>query len=123
MAPISTMVLRSWRWVTEWAESKGPPISVEISNIEDHDVHDVVPSTIRLNGTVKVLPGSEGVSGGVLTVEFKASEAIRSLGTVVPGATYPTVQGRFKTGDDFFSGQGRVDIISMKTQLKSQASN
>lgn len=113
----------SARWVTEWAEIKGPPISAQISNIEDHDVRDVVPSTILLNGTVKIIPGSERVSGGVLTVEFNGSEAIRSLGTVVPGTVYPTVQGRFKKGDDVFSGQGRVEIISRKAEPESHASN
>jgi hypothetical protein len=96
---------------------------VEISKIEDHDVCDVVPSTILLNGTVKIIPGSERISGGVLTVELKVSEAIQSLGTAVPGSAYPMVQGRFKKGDDVFSGQGRVEIISIKTQPESQTSN
>ncbi len=111
------------QWDTQWAGGGGPRISARISKIEDYNVSDVIPSTIRLNGTAEIIPRSDDVSSGVLTVEFKGSEAVRSLGTVVPGTAYPTVQGRFKKGSDVFSGKARVEIISTKAQLKSQASH
>jgi hypothetical protein len=110
-------------WSTGWVAGGGPDISARISKIEDHDVSGVIPSTIRLNGMVEIIPGSDHVSRGVLRVQFNASQALQSLGTLYPGSAYPTVQGRFKKGCDVFSGQGRVDITSMKAQLKSQASN
>ena len=95
-------------WSSRWAMSGGPPITVQISNIQDHVVGDVETSTIRLNGIAEIIPGSDSISNGVLTVNFDSSEAVQSLGTAVPGTVYPTVQG--KVGADYFSAQSRVEI-------------
>ena len=100
------------QWLTQWAIEGGPPISARISNIEGHSVSEVDPATIRLNGTVRIINGSAVISNDVLTVQFDAGEAVRSLGTVVPGTTvFPTVQGTLPIADVIFSGQGRVDIV------------
>jgi len=101
------------QWLTQWAlEENGPSISAKISNIKGHSVSEVDPSTIRLNGTVPIINGSAVVDNDVLTVQFNRGEAVRSLGTVVPGSTvFPTVQGTLRTPNVVFSGQGRVDIV------------
>jgi len=100
------------QWLTQWALEGGPPISARISNIEGHSVSEVDPATIRLNGTVRIINGSDVIKDDVLMVKFDGGEAVRSLGTVVPGDTvFPTVQGTLPTTDVIFSGQGRVDIV------------
>jgi hypothetical protein len=99
-------------WDMAWATENSPTISAQISNIEGHEVTDVNPSTILLNGTEAIIAGSTNFTNGVLTVQFDRSLAVQSLGTAVPGTTvYPTVQGGFSSSpDDVFSGQGRVQI-------------
>ena len=98
-------------WSVQWAS--GPPITARISNIDDHAVGDVNPLTIRLMGTVEISPGSDSVVNGVLTVQFDGSQAVQSLGTLVPGRrVYPRVQGSFYSSPNHvFSGQGHVDIV------------
>ena len=100
------------QWDEAWASGNSPPITAQISNIEVYDVDEVDPSTILLNGTVEIIPESDIVANGVLTVQFDRSLAVQSLGTVVPGTTvYPTVQGSITNSDAIFYGQGRVDIV------------
>jgi len=115
-------------WPAEWATIDGPPISAHISNMptcqstctdEDgntipgctvcFDVNNISPSTIRLNGTVPIT-GSSSTQGGVLTVQFDSSLAVKSLGSVFPGTAYPTVQGGFTSNSDIFSGKAPVTI-------------
>ena len=98
-------------WDVNWAS---PPITASISNIAGHAVSDVNPSTILLNGTVPII-GSATIQGGVLKVKFDGGDAVRSLGTAVPGTTvYPAVQGGFySTPDEIFYGQGRADLYSV----------
>jgi alpha-tubulin suppressor-like RCC1 family protein len=98
-------------WDVNWAS---PPITASISNIEGHSVNNVVPSTIMLNGTVPIIPGSAIIQAGVLKVKFDGGDAVRSLGTAIPGTTvYPTVQGGFNPSyypNEIFYGQGRADL-------------
>ncbi len=70
---------------------------------------EVDVSTIRLNGTVEIIPPAK-IADGVLMVRFDRSAALQSLGTAVHGTVYPRVQGKFRVGDDVFSGQGRVEL-------------
>jgi hypothetical protein len=93
----------------QWNEqciSDGTSISAHISNIQDHNVSDVDTSTIRLNGTVPIINYS--IANDILTVQFKASDAVDSLGTAYNGTAYPTVQG--KAGSDFFHARSSVEI-------------
>jgi hypothetical protein len=99
-------------WDVNWAS---PQITATISNIDGHSVSDVNPSTILLNGTVPIISGSATIQGDVLKVKFDGGDAVRSLGTAVPGTTvYPTVQGGFySTSAEIFYGQGRADLYSV----------
>jgi hypothetical protein len=97
-------------WVAQWALFNSPPISVWISNIAGHAVTNIVTSTILLNGSVPIIPGSNSVENGVLTVQFDRSLAVQSLGTAVPGTYYPAVQGDLNNGDIFY-GEGSVKIV------------
>ena len=100
-------------WFVQWALVAGLPISARISNIEDHAVSEIVVTTIRLNGIVPI-NGSATVQDNVLTVQFDRTLAVQSLGTALPGTTvYPTVQGSL-TNNDFFSGQGEVNISNLE---------
>jgi hypothetical protein len=96
-------------WSVNWATIDGPPISAQISNIQDHNVTDVDSPTIRLNGTVPIISGSAAVQDNVLTVQFDRSRAVRSLGSALFGQTAdPRVQGSFTSGTDIFSATGTV---------------
>jgi hypothetical protein len=109
-------------WRTDWIQGD-TTIKAYISDIQGCTVGGVDDSTIRLMGEVSAKNAQ--VVGTGLKVEFDGYDAVQSLGTPYPGmGYYPTVQGRFKKGnDDVFSGKGRVEIISTKAQPKSQASN
>jgi hypothetical protein len=103
-------------WNPQWAVAGAPIITVSILTITDSagnsvDVQNVAPSTILLNGTLKIIPGSARVANGVLTVQFDGSSVINSMGTVVPGQTFTTIQGNFRTGENVFSGQIPVYIL------------
>ncbi len=94
-----------------WRVTGQPPTLAHISNIQDHAVTDVALSTIRLNGTVPIISGSNTTQNGVLTVQFDGSLAVQSLGSVFPGMVVsPTVQGGFMNSSDIFSGKGTVII-------------
>ncbi len=108
-------------WATGWASGGGPDITASISDIVPplqpsgapaKTVSDINVSTITINGIEnKVIPGSDNISLGVLTVQFPAKDAVQSLGTAYPGMEYlPTIQGNFSP--DLFSGSGRVLIMS-----------
>ena len=44
-------------------------------------------------------------------MQFDGSSVINSMGSVVPGPAFATIQGNFKTGENVFSGQGPVYIL------------
>jgi hypothetical protein len=105
------------QWSPHWARIKGPPILVKISKISGQDVGVIDPSSIRLNGKVPIIPRSTKFIKGKLTVRFKRSEAVRSLGSVVPGSrVFPTVQGVLEKGNVVFSAQCSVDILDLDKQ-------
>jgi hypothetical protein len=100
----------------QWAVMNGPYISAAISNVRDtegnvHDVANIDPSSIRLNGMVEIIEGSDQIENGVLTVQFDGSFVINSLGSVVPGKAFATIQGSFKKGENVFSGQVPIYIL------------
>jgi hypothetical protein len=111
-------------WDTQWASACSPPITAKISNIEGHSVKEVDPSTIQLNGKALIISGSNKILNGVLFVKFDGSEAVKSLGSVVPGSTvYPTVQGKFKYPNfqnEIFYGHGKVNLTATYT-IKASA--
>jgi hypothetical protein len=100
------------QWDVAWASSSGPPITASISNVTGHAISDINPSTIKLNGKVPIIAGSDTIQSGVLRVQFNAKEAVESLGTAIPGTSaYPTLEGGFySTANEIFYGQGRVDL-------------
>ncbi len=115
-------------WLPSWASTPGT-VSALISHIDGHPVSDVDPSTIRLNGTVPIIVGSNSIdaTGTILTVSFDRMLAVQSLGSVANfvgasdvsscagrSSTFATVQGRFKTAantpNEIFVGNGAVFI-------------
>jgi hypothetical protein len=103
-------------WNPQWSEVAGPIITVTIFTITDSQgipipVQDVEPSTILLNGKLKIIPGSARIENEKLLVDFDGSSVINSMGSMVPGQSSTTIQGKFKTGDNVFSGQGPVYIL------------
>jgi hypothetical protein len=102
------------QWDEAWATGNSPPISAKISNIEGHSVGEVNVGSIRLNGTVPIIPASNKIVGegaqAVLYVQFDLSAAVQSLGSIVPGIpASATVQGN--VGSDIFSATRRVTIV------------
>jgi hypothetical protein len=95
------------------------PLGASISDIPGRSVRDIDPSTILLNGTVRILNGSakvKKVSGkDVLFIAFSGAEAMAALGTLFEGTTlYPTVAGSFKAPEqagEVFSGDGKLKIF------------
>jgi hypothetical protein len=107
-----------YEWNPQWAVVEGPIITASIETIADSGakavdvgVEDIEPSSIRLNGTLKIISGSDRIEDGKLNVDFDGSAAVTSMGSVVPGQVFATMQGSFKTGDAVFSGQGAVFIL------------
>ncbi len=111
------------KWDAAWATGNSPPISAKISNVEGHsDLTSVDLDTIRLNGEVEIIPGSDVIFDGSLYVQFDRSEAVQSLQSIVPGGiAYATVQGGFTTDTDVFYGKRRVDIVGNTGTLIVQA--
>jgi hypothetical protein len=118
-------------WLPEWSTTTGPAISALISQIDGHSVSEVNPATIRLNGTVPIIPGSASIdsTGTVLTVKFDRMLAVQSLGSLgafkIPAGSScaarsnasASVQGGFKTSTDVFSGRGTVRIAQEFAQI------
>jgi hypothetical protein len=105
-------------WNPQWAVVEGPIItaSIEMSTdsgakAADTGVNAIEPSSIRLNGTLKIIAGSARIEDGKLKVDFDGSAAVKSMGSVVPGEVFATMQGGFKTGDAVFSGQASVYML------------
>ncbi len=101
------------QWDPAWADGNSPPISVMIRNIASHTVYQVDVLSIRLNGTVPIIIGSEMIIGDALYVQFERAAATRSLGTIQAGrSSMPaSVQGGFLVGNDKFSGTQLIDIV------------
>jgi hypothetical protein len=92
------------------------PLGAAISEIAGRRARDIDPTTLRLNGTVPIIPGAAIVRGDVLFVAFNGPQALQAAGTLVPGETvYLTINGRFfdtkKNASEAFSGQGSLKII------------
>ena len=105
-------------WNPQWSVVSGPIITVSILTITDsagtpipNGVENIEPSTILLNGTLEIIAGSDRIENSILKVQFEGSSVINSMGSVVPGQAFTTIQGKFKTGDNVFSGQGPVYIL------------
>ena len=98
------------QWDVAWATGNSPVISAKISNIAAHDVGSVDLSSIRLNGSVPIISGSNIIEDGALYVQFDRSDAVMSLGSIRPGIpALATVQGQ--VGSVYFSGTKSVDIV------------
>jgi hypothetical protein len=107
-----------YEWNPQWAVVEGPIITASIEMNTDSGAQAVAagvdaidPFSIRLNGTLKIIPGSARIEDGKLKVDFDGSAAVKSMGSVVPGEVFATMQGSFKTGDAVFSGQGSVYML------------
>jgi hypothetical protein len=104
------------KWNPQWAVAGAPIITVSILTIKNSDgstveVEKIEPSTIRLNGKLKIIPESARIKDKKLLVDFDGSAAVKSMGTIIPGETFTTIQGNFKTGENVFSGQGPVYVL------------
>ena len=103
-------------WNPQWAVVGGPIMTVSLT-IKDAGgelipAGTVDPASIRLNGMVEIIAGSDRIEKGTtLKVQFDGSTVINSVGSVVPGPSFITIQGNFKTGENIFSGQGPVYIL------------
>jgi hypothetical protein len=107
-------------WDAAWAMENSPTILAKISNIDGHEVNGVDVSSIKLNGTVSIVTGSNSIVNGELNVQFDRSEAVQSLGSIRQGIpAFATVQGQVEGA--FFSGTQRVDIIDTFINLTVQA--
>jgi hypothetical protein len=103
-------------WNPQWSVIAGPIITVSILTIKDSEgnpigLENIEPSTILLNGTLGIIAGSDRIEGDTLKVQFDGSSVINSMGSVVPGQAFTTVQGNFIEGENVFSGQGPVYIL------------
>ena len=110
------------QWDVAWATGSGLPLTAGIRNVEGHSIEELlaVASTILLNGTEHILPGSATVDGDTLYVQFDRSAAIRSLGSLEPGISVPaTVQGQI--GTDVFSGTQNIVIVENTGKLTVKA--
>jgi hypothetical protein len=104
------------KWNPQWSVVSGPIITVSILTIKDSEgnpigLENIEPSTILLNGTLGIIAGSDRIEGDTLKVQFDGSSVINSMGSVVPGQAFTTVQGNFIEGENVFSGQGPVYIL------------
>jgi hypothetical protein len=100
-------------WLTAWVAFSGLLQTVEarIDGVPGHDVADIDPATVRLNGTVAIVPDSASVAGGVLTVHFPRGPAVESMGSAT-GLRFGTVQGGFASAPAVtFSGRGAVTVL------------
>jgi hypothetical protein len=91
-------------WYSYWAGGGAPTITATVSGI---DCSGVDHSSIKLNGSIQ--PISSSVQENVLRLQFDGSAAVQSLGNAFPDEVFVTIQG--KLGNDYFSGQARVEII------------
>ncbi len=95
-------------WDLGWTTGSSPRVRVQITGI---DVKGVDSASVRLNGSVPILTGTEsGMQGDSerLTVYFDGRQSLQSLGTPVPGVFYATVQGRTPRG--YFTATRRVTL-------------
>jgi hypothetical protein len=85
-------------------------LSLELSNIEDHNVNKVDIETITLNGRHgPIIEGTESIAGEFLSINLDAKQAVQALGSPVPGTrAFVRVQG--KARDDIFTSQCTVTI-------------
>jgi hypothetical protein len=103
-----------WNW--QWTMVNGPSITASIANIKDAggntiDVGTVDPATIRLNGMVEIIAGSDRIENGTLKVQFDGSFAVTSMGNGLPGEVMASIQGKFRQGEAVFSGQVPVYML------------
>jgi hypothetical protein len=105
-------------WNPQWSviAGPGPIITVSILTIKDSEgnpigLENIEPSTILLNGTLGIIAGSDRIEGDTLKVQFDGSSVINSMGSVVPGQAFTTIQGNFTSEENVFSGQGPVYIL------------
>ncbi|MHC1744626.1 MAG: MopE-related protein [Syntrophobacteraceae bacterium] len=93
-------------WPAEWASSTGRTIKAAITNADGVDA-----ASIRLNGSVEIIAGTDSRSNGTLTVMFDAARAVKTLGPPWPpalGVVYPMVEGRGLT--ELVSGKQAVRL-------------
>jgi hypothetical protein len=103
----------------EWAPFAGSPVRCQISNLDNsYTVEDIVPKTIRLNGTAGIIPDSDKVAGRILNVQFNPIEAANSLGTPYPKEHLPEIQGWFKDNSAYFSAICPVRISDRVKKIR-----
>jgi hypothetical protein len=96
------------KWDMHWTADRSPRVTVEVTGI---DFKGVDPGTVRLNGTVPIIPdGDQKVQAepGRLSFKFDGWQALQSLGTPVPGVFYATVQGQLS--NTYFTATQKVTI-------------
>ena len=59
------------QWDPAWATGNSPPITAKISNITGYGVGNVDFSSIRLNGAVSIITGSNKIIDDDLYVQFE----------------------------------------------------
>jgi hypothetical protein len=111
----------------EWAVSGTPAIwaAIDFSNTGQAP-SGVALSTVRLNGTVPIVPGSAAITGNILTVRFNGAAALQSMETPVEGTTaVATVGGSRADKSVFVTAQNPVlfvDAIGVAIDITPGAS-
>lgn len=105
-------------WDTWWSTGGGQYITAHISNIGISSLSEVDATTIKINGGAGIVAGSAVYeAGGVLSVQFDATQALNSLGTALERVVYATVEGDYtNTSRGYFSGVTAVTLVA-KTNL------
>ncbi|MFC1788407.1 thrombospondin type 3 repeat-containing protein [Thermodesulfobacteriota bacterium] len=112
-------------WDKAWAMGNSPPISAKISNIyydnkDDffpptlYSVNDVDVDSIRLNGSVPIIPDSARTVGDDLYVWFDRAAAVASLGDNLRNTEFVRIQGNILLAgesDAVFAAQSPVVIV------------
>jgi hypothetical protein len=98
------------QWEAAWATGNSPPITARISNIDTSVITSDDVNSIRLNGSLEILPRSNQIVEGALYVQFDRAKAVQSLGSIQPGLDVSaTIQG--KIGNAYFSGSQNIGIV------------
>jgi hypothetical protein len=114
-------------WDIAWKTVKGnsPPISAKISDIHagtatyttPYTVDNVDVSTIRLNGFVRIIPGSERIVDDALYVQFNRADAMASQTGVSGNTVFPRITGKVKTKDPITNVLISKDFVAEKPVL------
>lgn len=104
------------QWYSSWASSPTGTVRAYIGNVPvGHTASNIVPSSIRLNGTVpifggtsRVRPSMTGFTGSVLEIAFSRQLAVQSLPQPLTNGTHTVlITGDFTDGNKFVAA---VDV-------------